>query len=126
MILVLVTLFPGFRVYRSDRHQHGDGICVHVNDSLKCVRSDIKDSAVESLWLEISTPLFSPTTLFACVYCLPNSAAYCLHSVFDQIDQALALQKQVIVCGDQNVDLLDRSHPQAILLLKFVVTRDLL
>ena len=28
--------------------------------------------------------------------------------------------------GDLNVDLLDRSHPQAILLHNFVVTRDLL
>ena len=82
---------PGFRVYRSDRHRHGGGVCVHVNDSLKCVRSDIKDPAVESLWLEISTPLSPPTTLFDCVYRPPNSAAYCLHSVFDQIDQALAL-----------------------------------
>ena len=58
------------------------------------------------------------------VYRPPNSAAYCLHSVFDQINQALALRKLVIVCGDLNVNLLDCSHPKAILLHNFVVTRD--
>ena len=78
------------------------------------VQSIWLEIAVESLWLEISTPLSPSTTLFGCVYRLPNSAAYCLHSVFDQIDQALAIQKQVIVCVDLNVNLLDCSHPQAI------------
>ena len=122
----LLIAIPRFGVYRSDHHRYGGGVCVYVNDSLKCVRSDIKDPAVESLWLEISTPLSLTTTLFGCVYCPPNSAAYCLHSVFDQIDQALALRKQVILCGDLNVDSLDHSHPQAIFLHNFVVTRDLL
>ena len=128
MILVgdpLIAI-PGFRVHRSDHHRHGGGVCVYVNDSLKCVGSDIKDPAIESLWLEISTPLSLSTTLFGCFYRPPNSAAYCLHSVFDQIEQALALRKQVIVCGDLHVNLLDRSHPQAILLHNFVVIRDLL
>ena len=50
----------------------------------------------------------------------------CLHSVFEQIDRALALRKQVIVRGDLNVNLLDSSHPRAILLRDFVDTRDLL
>ena len=122
-----LVAIPGFRVYRSDRHRHGGGVCMYVNDSLKCARSDFDNNpAVESIWLEISTPSSPSATLTGCVYRPPNSAANCLHSVFEQIDQALALRKQVIVCGDLNVNLLDCSHPQAILLRDYVATRNLL
>ena len=62
-----LVAIPGYRVYRSDRHRHGGGVCMYVNDSLKCVRSDfVNNPAVESIWLEISTSSSLSAILTGC------------------------------------------------------------
>ena len=102
-------------------------LCMYVNDSLQSVRShqhQTNDPAVASIWLEISTPL-SPSTTLIFVFHLhrqPSSKVICLHQIFELINQALALSKQVMVCGDLNVILMDCSHPQAILLYVTVLS----
>ena len=119
---------PGFNVFRVDRHRHGGGVAVFVNDKLcgKRVYIDSSPTTAESLWLEVSSPSIPATILVGCIYRPPSLNTDCIHSICNQIDQALTMRKHVVVCGDVNVNLLNTSHAQTIFLSEYIATRDLL
>ena len=89
---------PGFTVHRADRHRHGGGVCIYVRNCLTCrlvsIGGDSLQSAVESIWLEVHSPMVPSKFLIGCIYRPPNPSVNSVQSLLDMVDQALILQAQ--------------------------------
>ena len=68
-------IFPagsGVSLMQSDRNRHGGGVAFVVSDRLRvCIRSDLREGNVESLWVELF-PHTKRSLLLCCVYRPPS------------------------------------------------------
>ena len=119
---------PGYNVYRADRHRHGDGVAIYAAANLVCKAVPIGSglpSSMESLWLEVSASSIPSTTLVGCIYRPPIANTRSINSICDLIDQALVQRKQIVVCGDLNVNMLSPEHPHTRAMSEYITTCDL-
>ena len=74
-------------------------------------------------WLEVSS--ISSTTLVGCIYRPPSANSTSMNNICNLIDQALMQRKQIVVCGDLNVNMLSPEHPQTCAMSEYIITCDL-
>jgi len=103
---------PGFKAARLDRHgSRGGGVCLYYNEALPCrPRADLHVSNVECCWVELSTK--SASCLIGCIYRPPGQLLSYWESFEAMLVSASRENKDIVLCGDFNVDLC-RGHSQS-------------
>ena len=103
----------GFSIIRRDRNRNGGGVALYIKDSLmdKCtVRSDLPNSSLETLCVEIKPARSAPFIVLAW-YRPPDASS----EIFDQIEKTLEFLdregKELILLGDTNCDILPNYPP---------------
>ena len=85
----------------------GGGLLVYVKQNVNCIRRfDLEEDELESIWLEIM-PIKSISFLICSIYRHPESKVS-WKEIFDKnIEKVLLEEKQIIILGDINRDLLN-------------------
>ena len=97
----------GFTMYRRDRKgiKKGGGVMVFVNDELTHKRrTDLEDSELEAVWLEVCSFKFKRSTLFAAIYRPPSHAKEMDENIVKVFEAIYPLNKEIIIMGDFNID----------------------
>ncbi|CAG2253818.1 unnamed protein product [Mytilus edulis] len=96
-------------LFRKDRSTDGGGgILIYVRDSLHCKRrSDLEIAELESVCVEITTK--TGRFLVVCFYRPPNAPVTSLDHFENLLDNVIDTDKNVILLGDLNIDLLKAS-----------------
>ncbi|CAG2230882.1 unnamed protein product [Mytilus edulis] len=105
-------VMPNFHnpdLFRKDRSTDGGGgILIYVRDSLHCKRrSDLEIAELESVCVEITTQ--TGRFLVVCFYRPPNAPVTSLDHFENLLDNVIDTDKNVILLGDLNIDLLKAS-----------------
>ena len=97
----------GYNLIRRDRpNRIGGGIAIYISEYVSFkVREDLDNSNIESLWVELKLPKSKPI-LLSTVYRPPDSGRYWVSEFEKQLEQAYAEDKEVILIGDFNKNLL--------------------
>ena len=96
-----------YKMFRKDRPSHGGGLVIYVKTELPCIlRQDLENIAIESMWLEVRQPK-SKSFLMSEVYRPPSSTVQWLHDFNCTIDNILLEEKECIILGDFNFDILN-------------------
>lgn len=99
----------GFQVpFRKDRsNKKGGGILVYVRNNISCCqRTDLEDSELEHVWLEVKNP--NSKSFLLCVLYRPPSSLVSWKTSFDaNIDKAQCEDKEILIVGDLNKDLMN-------------------
>ncbi|KAF0310618.1 hypothetical protein FJT64_018415 [Amphibalanus amphitrite] len=106
-------LFPGYTICRRDRRKKkiGGGVAILYRSALKAeqLRVPADDSAVEALWMQISS---RSTIVVGAVYRPPSGptapAIDCLHN---QLMHVLARARPTYLLGDVNIDVSQSAKP---------------
>ena len=101
---------PGYNLFRLDRGEHGGGVAVYARKELSFVRrDDLEMEEVEGLWLELFLPK-SRGVLIGTFYRPPNTSKYhdsdFMSKLEVELSTATSTDKEVIILGDFNCDLL--------------------
>jgi exonuclease III len=116
----------GFSLLRKDREgRRGGGCAVYVANGFKFKRrEDLEESAFEVLWIEAK--IRSSVYVIGCAYRPPDFPA---NEFFDYLDDVVRSQiragKEVIVTGDLNCNLIDKSLVQTQRAMEFMEANDL-
>ena len=95
-----------FELFRKDRNTLGGGLVLYIQEQLTCTRRfDLETDFVESIWLEIHQQ-HSKSILLCYAYRPPSSNADWLQYFSDSLEKAFLDQKECIIMGDFNFDLL--------------------
>jgi len=98
---------PGFRLFRKDNKEGSGGLISYVREDVTCLqRTNFESSNIENLWLEIF-PKNSKSFLIGFIYRNPNSNVSWNDDFDLHIEGVLDEQKEVILLGDFNKDLLN-------------------
>ena len=102
---------PGFTIFRRDRRiKNGGGILAFGNDELSAIRrTDLEDSNLEILWLEIAPFKSKRSLLLAGIYRPPCSTRTDDIALENNIERADLFNKETILVGDFNIDA---SNPE--------------
>ena len=96
--------FDGYRVMRKDRNRYGGGVLAFVPTFRKAIRrQDLELDGVDSLWLELR-PKTGRDILLAVAYHPP--APNIFHDIVMSIENSLMENKEVIIIGDLNCNML--------------------
>ena len=99
---------PGYRLFRRDRKEKlGDGICIFVHCSLTARQLPISHENLEMLWIELS--LRKQKITIGCLYQPPNSSVQLWSDLEDALEGLEG--SEIILLGDLNVDVLNKSDP---------------
>ena len=109
---------PGYNLFRLDRGEHGGGVAVYARKELSFVRrDDLEMEGVEGLWLELFLPK-SRGVLIGTFYRPPNTSKYhdsdFMSKLEVEISTATSTDKEVIILGDFNCDLLPTRSVNAV------------
>ena len=101
----------GFNILRSDRKdQAGGGVCLYSKASLLVKpRMDLTESAIESCWGEIHCQ--SGTCLIGTIYRPPSEPVRYWDCLDDHLHSAIMPGKNVIICGDININTNPTAPP---------------
>ena len=116
---------PGFSIHCQDRKgdKGGAGVMAFVNDELRCVRrTDLEDSNLEIIWLEIFPFKSKRPLLIAGIYRPPSSLKEKDQGLERNIESAYLLNKETILLGDFNIDFLNKQTFDKHRLLKGLTT----
>ena len=118
---------PGYTLYHCDRSRCGEGVVVYCADHLSCAVLSCGPSAsgVEYLWVSIDSRLFSSPLVFGCFYRPPNLPSQSVHDVCNSIEKMMIAKKNLVACGDFNVDMADLNKPYSKLLSNFLTSHSL-
>ena len=118
---------PGYTLYRCDRSRCGGGVAVYYADHLSCAVLSCGPSAsgVECLWVSIDSRLFSSPLVFGCFYRPPNLPSQSVHDVCNSIEKMMIAKRNLVACGDFNVDMANLNKPYSKLLLNFLTSHSL-
>ena len=100
----------GYTIIRGDRiSKEGGGLIVYMKNDIECIcRNDLEHDIAETIWLEIK--LKQKKIILAFIYRPPNehTISYKTWSNYmdDAISSAYAEDKNIIILGDFNIDLL--------------------
>ena len=100
-----------YEMTRKDRQSHGGGPIVYTKANLSCIhRDDLEIPGAEILWIEVKNNKQKP---FLLCYCYrPPSAAYIdwITELESAIEKANTEQKEIILLGDFNFNLLSITN----------------
>ena len=100
-----------YEMTRKDRQSHGGGLIVYTKANLSCIhRDDLEIPGAEILWIEVKNNKQKP---FLLCYCYkPPSAAYIdwITELDSAIEKANTEQKEIILLGDFNFNLLSITN----------------
>jgi len=96
------------RPLRRDRNENrGGGILVYVKDGINCIRrEDLESPDLENVWIEIKQPN-SKSILICMLYRHPEAKVSWKDVFENNIENAQCDDKEIIVLGDFNKDLLN-------------------
>ena len=95
----------GFSSYRRIRDSRGGGVLVYVSHSCRSWRRfDLEESNVEAVWVELR--IMSQPVLLCVVYRSPSSDTGIFTYVANMLELAHKENKEIILMGDLNVNLL--------------------
>ena len=104
-----IVSIPGYDMVSKNRNREGGGVAIYHRSILNIIdRDDLVPTNVEAFCLEIIKPKCKPI-LIAFIYRLPNSKIEFfdrLEVLFQNLDNE---QKELIIVGDLNCDLLQRN-----------------
>ena len=122
------VLIEGYSVHRKDHNHQGGGIAILACDYL-CTKpfsaSNGLNTSTESIWLEVSYKTFPSILLLGCCYRRPSSPPISVDHFFSEVETALSHKKNVVVCGDLNINLSGGNHSFKDKLLNFINSHSL-
>ena len=103
---------PGYKLFHRDRGNKGGGLAVYVRNDVKVMRRpNLEESTIEGLWVEVCPPK-SHSFLAGTFYKPPTSSNHTVKDFMPIFDNCLrgatAMDKEVIITGDLNCDLLPK------------------
>lgn len=105
----LITL-PGYKLYRSDRKsgRRGGGLCVYVNDRIKCDSNkysylNVSNNDIETLVLNVEQPCSKIISIILC-YRPPSGFVDKAISHMQNCLHAVPNKNEIILLGDLNFD----------------------
>ncbi|XP_028517192.1 uncharacterized protein LOC114575823 [Exaiptasia diaphana] len=116
----------GYRVYRLDRpKKEGGGVCAYIKSHLKArILKDltgITESGLHQLYIQVQSKNIRSIVL-GVIYRPPEIGVTCLtEELMPTYIKALALNKDIIMCGDLNCDLLS-TNPKGEALRSFITS----
>ena len=121
-----VVEIPGYKVFRLDRlGKAGAGVCAHVKSTLKVKvlkdLTEISESGLHQLWIQVQNKKLR-SLLVCIVYRPPEIGTACLENeLLPKYIEALSRNKDIVLTGDLNCDLLS-NNPRGEALLSFCAT----
>ena len=121
-----VVEIPGYKVYRLDRlGKAGAGVCAYVKSTLKVKvlkdLTEISESGLHQLWIQVQNKKLR-SLLVCIVYRPPEIGIACLENeLLPKYIEALSRNKDIVLTGDLNCDLLS-NNPRGEALLSFCAT----
>ena len=98
-----------YQMTRKDRQAHGGGIVIYTKSYLSCIhRDDLEIADVEMIWMEVRNNRQKPFLLCYC-YRPPSSTSDWISKVESSIEKANTEQKEIIILGDFNFNLLNET-----------------
>ena len=96
----------GYNLFRRDRvGKIGGGLVIYCKDGYICSRRvDIESNDIESVWLEFNI-IGQKSILICYAYIPPDSSKTWLDLFENQLEKAFSDNKELIVLGDFNIDL---------------------
>ena len=101
---------PGYFAERRDSSFiHHTGLCVFIKCDIQYTRrKDLESDEVESLWIELQLPLRSVFIGF--IYRNPRDMIVWEDQFCDMLDSVVSLNKEYLLLGDFNIDLMFPKH----------------
>ena len=102
----------GYAIKRCDRNRFGGGVAIYIKDTIfdKCtVRDDLPQSTLEALCIEVK-PVRSAPFIVLAWYRPPNEAIDNSRFLEESLQCLDKEDKEIILLGDTNCDLLPRSY----------------
>ena len=104
-VLLNEVFVSGYSTYRFDRYSRGGGVSVYVSHSCRSRRRfDLEDSDVEAVWVELR--VMSYPVLLRVVYHSPSPDTSVFACIVNMLELAHKENKEMILMGDLNVNLL--------------------
>ena len=95
---------------RKDRQTHGGGLLIYTKSYLTCIRrDDLEIAGIEMIWMEVKNNRQKPFLLCYC-YRPPSSSNDWIERVEHAIEKANTEQKEIILLGDFNFNLLSETR----------------
>ena len=105
----------GYQALRYDRNRHGGGVIIYSRNSYQATKNlniSANGSYVETIWTELNHKSFPFPLLLGCFYRPPSTPLTSVNQLFSEIETALSCYRNVILCGDANINVSDCSnHP---------------
>ena len=101
----------GYCLFRYNRNRFGGGVAIYCIDNLLCslLSCGTSPSGAEFLWVSVKSGCFHPSLTLGCFYHPPASPSQSVHGVCDNIESMMLTKKQLIACGDFNINMSDPS-----------------
>ncbi|MEW8547323.1 MAG: endonuclease/exonuclease/phosphatase family protein, partial [Candidatus Thiodiazotropha sp.] len=99
----------GFDFIRKDRQAQGGGLIIYFKSYLSCShRVDLETNDLETIWVEVKNNKQKPFLIGYC-YRPPSSTVDWIYKIENTIERTVSDQKEVILLGDFNFNLLNDS-----------------
>ncbi|MCU7801396.1 MAG: hypothetical protein KZQ70_15025, partial [gamma proteobacterium symbiont of Lucinoma myriamae] len=99
----------GFDFFRKDRQSHGGGLIIYTKSCLSCTRRiDLETNDLETIWLEVKRNK-QKAFLMCYSYRPPTSTVDWIIKMENSIEKAISDQKEIILLGDLNFNLLNEN-----------------
>ena len=98
-----------YQMTRRDIQTHGGGLLIYTKSYLSCIhRDDLEIAGIEMIWMEVKNNRQIPFLLCYC-YRPPSSSSDWITKVENAIEKANTEQKEIILLGDFNFNLLSET-----------------
>ena len=99
-----------YQLFRKDRKANGGGLLIYVKENLRCSqRDDLHVDGIEAMWLEVKHE-FQKAFLLGYTYRPPSSPQRWMTDFEQILEQVFTENKEVILLGDFNLNLLDKNN----------------
>lgn len=104
---------PGYRLFRRDRGDKGGGLAVYARNDVDVLRrSDLESSTIEGLWVKVCSRK-SRSFLVGTFYRPPSTSKHVVGNFVplfeNNIQSATVREKELIILGDFNCDMLAKQ-----------------
>jgi exonuclease III len=120
----------GYNLIRHDRlRKSGGGVCAYIHTSLKAhaIRelTATSDTGFQQLWIKVQNRKLR-SILICVTYKPPSCPTVCLEQYFvPTYTKALCYNKDIVICGDLNCNLINNESPDTQALVTFCITMNL-
>ena len=106
----LEVSIPNYSLFRKDRSRVGGGVAIYVKSNIDCtVISELINSDIEALWLQIKCPYTKPFQICA-VYRPPSSSIQYSQNFLLSVEKAISKGLEIIMLGDINIDSQNKTY----------------